>query len=86
MINKAEMFRKAHFTARWRSLSARQGETYRELFAAALRYEYKKARMAREARQRREQSTGPTLDPAACLAPRYSYTRRPSTAPLYAGY
>lgn len=43
-INKAAMFRRAHEIARCRAFTAGKRFTYRQLFAEALRSEYRKAR------------------------------------------
>jgi hypothetical protein len=67
-FNRKAIMQAAHFMARWREGN---GRTYRERFAAALAFEWKKAREARAAAERRnalalEQATGLPL--RTCLA------------------
>lgn len=74
-INKAAIFRRAHFMARWRAASAGKQFVYRELFAAALRSEYRKLHQAKL----REEQNFNGLPVASCRADfasrRVSYIR-----------
>lgn len=80
-FNRSEILKAAHFMASWRKCSGAKA-TYAQLFAEALRHEWKKAKAARA---RFEQNTGLPIRtcPADVPAVRRTYfTRLSSVSPL----
>ncbi|RTL81888.1 MAG: hypothetical protein EKK29_17195 [Hyphomicrobiales bacterium] len=75
--NRAQIFRRAHETARWRVLSVGKSvKPYRAWFAEALRAEYKKLHQAKL----REEQNRNGLPIASCAAdrPAYRHTYHPA--------